>query len=275
MSRKRRKNERGLIAAIFAVAALCGCNRVPGYVIQPEEMAQLMADVRVADAVVNVNSSDWRNPASREALRQAVFNRHGVTEADYDTSLVWYGHNITRYQEVTDRSIEILQERLNVAGSAAAAAAMSVAGDSVDVWDAPRLYTFNAMSPTDYLTFALEPDRNWQEGDVYSWHVRFVLPPENAQWSITAEYDDGVIEVINQTIHSTTPGRQTITFYTDSTRSARHISGRLEIGLPERRPVVIDSVGLLRRRRHERQGYSIQRRYIPKKTADADSVSSR
>lgn len=44
------------VIAFAGLLLVAACNRVPEHVIQPEPMARLMADVRVADAVVSVNS---------------------------------------------------------------------------------------------------------------------------------------------------------------------------------------------------------------------------
>lgn len=259
----------------IAVMALCGCNRVPDGVIQPEPMAQLMADMRVADAVVSVNSSDYRGPATREALRMAVFNRHGVTEAQFDSSLVWYGRNIGKYQEVNDRTIDILEGRLARAGSAASAAAMSIAGDSVDIWDSSRLFTVTRRSPSQFITFHLSPDRNWEAGDVYTWRARFAIPPASASWSITAEYDDGAVEIVNSTMLASAPGSHDLTLFTDSTRSARAISGWLRIEPDRMRPAIIDSISLIRRRRYTPvNGRPSQRRIIPRPSIHADSTTT-
>ena len=254
-----------LVACALLALAIIACNKVPDDVIQPEEMAALMADVRIAGAVVSVNASDYRGPAAKEALKQEVFRVHGVTEAQYDSSLVWYGHNIGVYQEVTDRCIEILEQRAREAGSAAASAVMSVAGDSVDVWDAPRLFSFSNNSPTKYITFALDADRNWEPGDVYTWHIRFLLAPETARWQLVAEYDDGAVESQSGTLHISQQGRQEIMLFCDSTREARSISGWLEVTPAGNRPVVVDSVGLIRRRRYiPTSGYRLQRRIVPR-----------
>ena len=260
----KRRIDRLAACALLALAIIA-CNKVPDDVIQPEEMAALMADVRIAGAVVSVNASDYRGPAAKEALKQEVFRVHGVTEAQYDSSLVWYGHNIGVYQEVTDRCIEILEQRAREAGSAAASAVMSVAGDSVDVWDAPRLFSFSNNSPTKYITFALDADRNWEPGDVYTWHIRFLLAPETAHWQLVAEYDDGAVESQSGTLHISQQGRQEIMLFCDSTREARSISGWLEVTPAGNRPVVVDGVGLIRRRRYiPTSGYRLQRRIVPR-----------
>lgn len=261
-----------MLAAALIAGLISACNRVPDGVIKPDKMAALMADIRVADAVVTVNPNDYRNPAAREALKKAVFDRHGVTEADYDSSLVWYGHNIGRYQEVNEMTIKILEDRLRTAGSRASAAAMSVAGDSVDIWNGERLYTFNSRSATKYLTFSLQPDRNWEAGDIYTWHTRFVVPAASAEWAITAEYDDGVIETLYSNMYTSNATRQNLMFITDSTRMAKQISGWIRVTTDDLRPAVLDSVGLIRRRRYDvGSGIRYPKRIVPR-AANADTV---
>lgn len=266
-------------AALLLLAIVtAGCTGVPDHVIQPEQMARLMADIRMADAVVNINGREYRADSSRQALRLAVFDRNGVTPAQFDTSLVWYGHNIAEYQKVTDRSIEILEGRLAAAGSVPGQAAMSVAGDSVDIWTAPVTYTVTRRSPSRYITFSLDSDPNWEKGDAYTWRFRFIVPPAEAAWAITTEYDDGAVEVQN-VILSPTAQRADLTFYTDSTRTARNINGWLRLSPDGHRPAVIDSMGLVRRRATDgvsRPRNYRQHIYVPadKPTHETDTAST-
>lgn len=237
------------ILTVMAVAAVCAaCNRVPSHVIEPERMARLMADMRMADAVLTLNPRDYRSDSSRAVLKQAVFSRNGVTAAEFDTSMVWYGHNIGRYQEVTDRSIEILEGRLADIGAAGGGKALSVAGDSVDVWPGAMSYILNRRSPSDYIAFGLESDRNWEQGDIYTWSFKFITMPASARWNLSAEYDDGSVETLTAMISVGGATRQSISFVTDSTRTARHVSGWLYIEPDGHRPVYIDSVTLTRGR---------------------------
>ena len=239
---------RKLLAAIALALVAAACHRVPDSVIQPDDMAELMADVRVADAVIAVNPSQYNAPGTREALRDAVFARHGVTKEQFDSSLVWYGHNIGVYQDVTDRSIEILEARLERVNGVVAEAALSVAGDSVDVWQRPSALTVNSFSPSQYITFNLSADRNWERGDFFTWNARLAVPPVSATWSMTAEYSDGTIETVISSLDVTELNRQSITFFTDTTRTAVALSGWLYLGMEGRRPVVVDSISLTRSR---------------------------
>lgn len=262
--------------ALGALTVSVACNRVPSDVIQPDEMAELMADVRVADAVINVNRADWANRASREALKAAIFERHGVTQAQFDSSLVWYGHNIGVYQDVTDRTIEILDKRLHEVGAQAAQAAMSVSGDSVDVWSGPVVYAFGEHTPSEFVTFGFEADQNMNPGDVYIWRARIVLPPREAEWSMTAEYEDGAVEVVQGSLSTAVPGRQELSFFSDSMRTVRYMSGWLRVRPLDNRPAVVDSVSLMRHRKFiPIGGRRLQRKIEPKRDESQDTTIRR
>lgn len=265
---------------IALAAVLAACNGVPDYVVQPDDMASLMADVRMADAVVSIQAREYSNDTARMSLRRAVLARHGVSEEQFDTSLVWYGHNIGRYQEVTERSIEILEQRLKDASARAAGeAALSVAGDSVDIWTAPQLFAVTRRSPTNYIAFSFDTDRNWEPGDIYTFRTRVVTPMAEARWNMTAEYDDGAKEMVTYSMNLSEPRRQELTLVTDSTRTAVRISGWIELKPDGHRPAVIDSVGLTRRRSNAtiaRTRRNTQRLILPKKQKnDADTTATR
>ena len=239
---------RKLLPAVALVLAFAACNRVPESVIQPDDMAELMADVRVADAVVAVNPAQYAVPGTREALRDAVFAKHGITKAQFDSSLVWYGHNMNIYQDVTDRSIEILEARLEQVNGQVAEAALSVAGDSVDIWQRPTALMLTDRSPSPYITFNLTADRNWERGDFFTWTAHLVVPPTEASWCITAEYTDGTVETVSANLDVADLNRQSLTFFTDSTRTASQLCGWLYLPAADRRPVVVDSLSLTRSR---------------------------
>ena len=59
-----RKKRRKLLSSALACIALCACNKVPSEVIQPEEMALLMADVHTGEAVVELNWDQFRSDSA-------------------------------------------------------------------------------------------------------------------------------------------------------------------------------------------------------------------
>lgn len=91
---------------LFALVASVGCNRVPGHVIPPDDMAEIMADLNTAEAVAETNHAMFPNDSTRRVLRQSIYMAHGITEADFDSSMMWYGRNIDRYVEMCELTIE-------------------------------------------------------------------------------------------------------------------------------------------------------------------------
>ena len=120
--------------------------------------------------------------------------------------------------------------------------------------------------PSQYITFNLTADRNWQRGDFFTWNARLAVPPVSATWSMTAEYSDGTIETVIASLDVTELNRQSITFFTDTTRTAVALSGWLYLGVEGRRPVVVDSLSLTRSRiTMPNQPYRrMQRRLVPR-----------
>ena len=95
------------MALAMLMIFVSGCKKTPDWIIQPEEMAQLMADVHTAEAVVDYNYSSFPTDSTKQALKQSVFAAHGVSSEQVDTSLVWYGNNIEQYIKVYDRTLDI------------------------------------------------------------------------------------------------------------------------------------------------------------------------
>ena len=255
-----------VLAALIAATA---CNRVPSHVIQPDDMAEVLADMRMADAVITVHPSQYSQPSKKMAIKDAIFEKHGITSEQFDTSLVWYGRNTERFSDVNDLTIEILEQRMKEANVLAAGQmAMTVAGDSVDLWNGYPYYVINEKLPTHYLSFSYETDPNWEPGDIYTLKSRILIPGASAQWNLTTN-------IISQS-EST---RQELSLFTDSTRTATRLSGWIRINtLSANKPVIIDSISLTRRRVQPGVSRPYQQRLIEPKNSnkkeETDSVKT-
>ena len=96
----------GKFATVAVVALLViSCSSVPGYVIPPKKMAELLADIHIGESVVDLNRADYRTDSTKAIMLQSVLAHHGVTKQELDTSFDWYGHNISYYMEVYDKTI--------------------------------------------------------------------------------------------------------------------------------------------------------------------------
>lgn len=242
---------RRLLYIIVALVAVCSCKRTPDYVIKTDEMSALLADMHMAEAVVENNYSTYASDSSRMALKQAVLEHHGVTLEQFDTSLVWYGHNIGEYLKVYDGTLALLRERQAAAGSASVLS-MSIGGDSAEVWPGSRYMVLSRRLPSSMIGFDFEQDDNFLPGDIYTFRIKVLdNPAAKVKWMIAADYDDGRLDVLNLNISPFQNGWSEVIFVTDSTRTLDRIRGHFEVETDENAKsgeIWVDSISLVRRR---------------------------
>lgn len=236
-----------LIKYILPAMLLVGCSKVPSDIIQPEEMAELMADFHTGEAVVDMHRSTYNTDSLKMVVKQSIYLRHGVTSAEVDSSLSWYGRNISKYMDVYDRVIEILEQRsIEIGSRVAAEMAMSIAGDSVDVWVGPRFTRINDLMPSKTMVFNMSRDPNWERGDQYTWRTKLNNNTERGYWQIVTEYANGTIEFLRRPIEG--DGWKDINFICDSTLDATRIYGFITLDNTPGTSIAVDSVELVRKR---------------------------
>ena len=176
--------------ATLCCVALTSCDRTPDTVLGKNDMASLMADIHIGEAVIDYNHSEFPTDSARLVLKQSIYAAHGVDQAMVDSSFVWYGNHIEDYIKVYDRTIEIIEERQRDLASAAGSQ-KTIAGDSVTIWEAPGHITVSEHMPQRIFTFSFTPDSTWHNGDIFM--LRYV--PVHQQGEIVSrllvDYDNG------------------------------------------------------------------------------------
>lgn len=233
---------------------LTACTGVPENIIQPEQMSRLLADIHIGESVVENNQSKFPTDSAKRAFKQAIYAKNGVTSAEVDSSLRWYGYHMDKYVEVYDRTIEMLDDEIAVAqkraGSTATAtnssSSIAMEGDSVDVWYDVRFRPFASNLPSDIIPFVLRTEPNWERGDVYTFRSKFTGNSRQAHFNVAVEYSDGSIETSSANLIG--DGWHEVKFALDSTRQAREIYGTLQYAGPRGETSFVDSISLIRTR---------------------------
>lgn len=163
-----------------------------------------MADIHTGEAVVEANSSSFRNDSTKQAFIQSICLRHGVTTQELDTSLYWYGNNLQEYIKVYDKTVSILEGRIAEAEKAGGKSteriqSISLDGDSVNLWQGPATIRNTANNPSDFLTFTFNTDRHWERGDRYTISARPINPRSALFMTIAVAYNDGTAEYVTLT----------------------------------------------------------------------------
>jgi len=251
-----------IVSVLLVLTTITGCRKTPEEVLPPDEMAALMADVHIGESYIENNHRDFPTDSAKQALKQSILLAHNVSQETFDTSMMWYGRHIDKYLEMYDLTIEILNRRQIDAGSIMTQQAMSIAGDSVDVWSAPTHMVISNRMPSAMLSFTLPADDNSKCGDYYKWRMKFINGDASVRWTLVAEYADSTVDILNLTTNGR--GWNEISFSADSTQDLKEIRALMMPSTPLPSDLWIDSISLIRKR-HTTDAtptlYNGQRRY--------------
>lgn len=243
------------LVAIFPLL-IAGCGKKNDMVLDKDDMAELMADIHIAEAVVDLNHNIFNDDSSKMLLKQSIYAAHGVTAAQVDSSYKWYGHHIEDYMEVYDLTLKILDKRQEELISASNRQ-IAIAGDSVDVWPMSSRFEFSRRSPSRLITFSVPADSNWQNNDVFTLRFNMATTRNPVIARMVVEYADGT------SYYNLSAGKSKgigeVSIRVDSTLSPTRIAGYI-IARPEKEEIVrIDSISLVRLRHHLSKKYFSQR----------------
>lgn len=196
-----------LLPVLMVLMVAMGCKpRRPSDIISPEKMEDIMVDYHMAQGMAE--NSDDRDKA-RYLYIQAVFSKHGVTEAEFDSSLVYYCGRSEQMKKIYERVLERVhtQAQLNgvpTEGEQDAFANLSENGDTANIW---RMQSFLTMLPNKVqgrLHFSQKADSTFRIGDTFIWRFRTQFVSQGYMNDVIAllrlEYENDSVVCVNQTL---------------------------------------------------------------------------
>lgn len=172
---------------VAAVAMMTSCKpQVPSKYIQPDDMEDLIYDYHLAQGIASQQTGD---PDYQKRLTfELVLKEHGYTQAEFDSSLVYYYTRADRFQEIY-KNVEV---RLNkdvekyggVANSVVSGLAKaSLNGDTTDVWTGNRALMLLNDRPYHLYQFSQKADTTFHAGDSFmmSFNTTWLMQNGNRQ----------------------------------------------------------------------------------------------
>ncbi len=154
----------------WMASMLVGCKPgVPKQYIQPGKMEDILYDFHLADAMA-YGGADYQELAfRRQAYREAALRKHGITEAELDSSLIYYYRHTEQLHDIYEK----LSKRLNDDAIALGATAnelsqlegMTSQGDTATVWSNTQSIVLMPMAPYNHVSFDIKADTTYHKGD--------------------------------------------------------------------------------------------------------------
>ncbi len=165
---------RSLLGAVVLPLFMVGCKPgVPMDVLSESTMEDVIYDYHMAQSIAEAGDSF---EVRRYGYVQAVFRKHGITEAEFDSSMVWYSANAARLKAIYERvdaRYEAQAALLGVGrGPVDVYANLSNRGDTANIWCERDFYVLRPGTWDNRMTFLLEADTTFYPGDTFLWRFR-------------------------------------------------------------------------------------------------------
>ncbi|NDV78528.1 DUF4296 domain-containing protein [Dysgonomonas sp. 511] len=179
--------------AIYIILAflilLAACSRRPSYVISEKKMVDVLYDIQLAQAIYNTDKQFFGDE-NKDALVESVLQKYKITQAELDSSLLWYADNIGYYEVISDSVASKLRAQSNLLAQQSQSAKGT--GPLLII---PRLYKLTVHTPT--LSFVIDSAK-MKDIDVSKFSLRFdvqgVNRITNIETSLFFTYKDTVVQ---------------------------------------------------------------------------------
>lgn len=223
-----------LITVFFVLPFVFGsCNiGKPSSVLSEDKMEDILLEYYKAKAI-SENSSYGSTGPKGALYIEYVFRKHGITKADFDSSLMWYSHNSLRLAEIYDKVAKRLENdrdfiNLKLEGKDKKNK-KTEDKDSVDIWLDLKNIQMNGQRFNNIFTYSIPVDSNFRENDTLLWSVdyRFKKPKSKdslryATMAFIVSYDTDTVRLIRKVSESKT---EKMYIHSDSSGNIKSIKG--------------------------------------------------
>lgn len=182
------------VLPIISLLLLLSCSSHKGRVLGKNEMEDVLYDMQLAQALYNDYNLKLSKPEQKDSLINDVLYKHNITQADLDTSLIWYSDNIDEYNKINESVVTRLKiKRDNLR-------TQIISREEKDKYDImPSSYTLEYTSPA--FTFDIDSTKLKQiELPSFSWHfdVLGISPKDSVEASVLFVYADSTVQKTQQ-----------------------------------------------------------------------------
>lgn len=94
------KNRVVYIIVLFLVFS--ACSRKPFSVLGKQDMEDVMVDLYISEAIYNSTYGGFKTEEEQKSLTNSVLEKHDITRAKFDSSLVWYSDNLDELNKINE-----------------------------------------------------------------------------------------------------------------------------------------------------------------------------
>jgi len=222
-----------LVFIIGFILLLSACDGTPSGVLSQKHMTEVLIDMHKTDAYLAQKGLNYQKFSLKAPYYNYILKKHGISKAEFDSSLVWYTKNPRQFEEVYDNVIikltafqkEIKKGKYHPVDS------LNLAKAKVSIWNKRLKYTLTGDSARTHLDFEI-PNQGFMYEDVFVLKFLQRIAPEdsskNQRIILRINYANGKIDSVYKTAyHDSLLRRYTFRFPAIRKLKIKSISGQL------------------------------------------------
>lgn len=250
---------------IFLALLLMACSPSrPRGILSKQKMTDVLVDFHLAQGMAEAQGDN--SEVTRYKFIQAVFKKHRITEAVFDSSMIYYSGRAEEFTHIYDNVVTRVQaqaERMGLELSQAnhdKFAKLTNEGDTANIW-LGKDFACVAANPVQCLySFTMKADSTFKMGDSFIWRFRTLFVGRSMNNEATAllnfYYDTDTVVCVTDLLRNNpknelrhTPGRAL------DSLSLRSITGYIYLPLVKDadppKPLLVSEIQLIRMHKEE------------------------
>ena len=251
-----------LLMLLFAA-----CDERPKDVLSRGKMEDVLYDYHIMQGIIDQLPPEDRETKAQDYMN-AVYEKHGITEAQFDSSIVYYNRHSKElhkiYSNLKERYTVVNDEIQLVNGNNDMMAIFATGGDTTNLWNGAKLLTLRNKALLNQESFTIHADTSFRRQDQFILTLSPIFIKErqedydiNLHVGLSVLYTNGKHVGTTRIINAN--GIQQLTVRTDSENDIKSVTGFFyyQGKKTSRNLCLIDNISLIRM--HEKEPDNVEK----------------
>lgn len=248
------KHKNRLFTLVFTVFVLASCQIKPNGVLSGKKMENILTEMHQTEGALQAKGFEYNVPEVKKKYYNEILDKYGITQATFDSSLVWYTKHPKEFGMVYTKVLANL-DTLNTEIGRGKFHPDDIAGMiETNLWNLRTKYKFTTDSARNAIDFEIPNTQNLTTGDAYILSFLRQIAPADSSIApyvvLRINYLNGKKDSIYTKIHNDSLLRRiTFTFQARDSLKIKSLNGTL-LGVKTPKGKVIgfvDSIRLVRK----------------------------
>jgi hypothetical protein len=153
-----------LFLVVVSLGGLQSCKpSVPSEYLSQKQMENVLYDYHLAQGMTEAEGE----PAKFELYKDEVLKKYGISQADFDSSMVYYMRHADILHDIYSNVSDRITEEANAQGATVSQMANfgDLQGDTANIWHENNAMVLSPQQPFNYQSFSFVADTTFHKGD--------------------------------------------------------------------------------------------------------------